>query len=109
MSLEDLFGSDLEDSEDEERGKSNTEASRKAQLDELFGDSPSEEEADHEEREQSEGRSARDSASGQESDRSDEREKQEENDEEDTKVSSTILMLLLKPSSAIRQLIDICH
>lgn len=80
MSLEDLFGSDLEDSEDEERGKGNSAASGKPQLNELFGDSPSDEEAENERRrtpiKQQEFDSA--SASGHESDRSDEDDKQEE-------------------------------
>ena len=51
MSMEDLlFGSDLEDSEDEGKEvKGNKVAEREAQLNELFGDSPSEgeEEAEH--------------------------------------------------------------
>ena len=42
MSMEDLFGSDLDDSEDEEKLKSHREASDKAQIGELFGDSSSE-------------------------------------------------------------------
>lgn len=51
MSMEDLFGSDLEDSEDEDKVKSRRDASDKAQIDELFGDSSS----DGEEREQESG------------------------------------------------------
>lgn len=51
MSMEDLlFGSDLEDSEDEGKEvKENKAAEREAQLNELFGESPSEgeEEAEH--------------------------------------------------------------
>lgn len=51
MSMEDLlFGSDLEDSEDEGKAvKGNKAAEREAQLNELFGDSPSEgeEEVEH--------------------------------------------------------------
>lgn len=44
MSMEDfLFGSDLEDSDDEAKTtKENKESEREAQLNELFGDSPSE-------------------------------------------------------------------
>lgn len=51
MSMEDLlFGSDLEDSEDEGKAvKGNKSAEREAELNELFGDSPSEgeEEVEH--------------------------------------------------------------
>ena len=51
MSMEDfLFGSDLEDSDDEAKAtKGNKESEREAQLNELFGDSPSEgeEELEH--------------------------------------------------------------
>ena len=43
MSMEDLlFGSDLEESDEEEKKKATQEADREAQLNELFGDSPSE-------------------------------------------------------------------
>ena len=52
MSMEEdfLFGSDLDDSDDEAKAaKGNKESERKAELNELFGDSPSEgeEEAEH--------------------------------------------------------------
>ena len=52
MSMEDLlFGSDLEDSEDEGKAvKENKTAEREAQLNELFGDSPSEGEEEAENR-----------------------------------------------------------
>lgn len=82
--MEDLFGSDLEDSEDEERGKKNSNASRKSQLNELFGDSPSDGEAEERQRHDIGKRGNKNqelesnSESGQESDHSKEQEKQED-------------------------------
>ena len=73
MSMSDLFGSDLEDSEDEDKGKSRDDG-REAQMDELFGDSPSEDEG-------------KDQESGGEGDEAEEEEEEEEvgppKDEED--------------------------
>ncbi|EDO44827.1 predicted protein [Nematostella vectensis] len=66
MSLEDVFGSDLDDSEDEDRAKSARETDEKARMNELFGDSPSEGEDEDKELKDSESRGRSDEDSGDE-------------------------------------------
>ena len=97
MSMEDfLFGSDLEDSDEEEKAtKPPKKSERDAQMNELFGDSPSEGE------EEGEGGGARDSESDKEEEESgEEREErknsvQEGEDDDNAYEWPGILLLLL--------------
>ena len=106
MSMEDLlFGSDLEDSEDEAKAaKGNKAAEREAQLNELFGDSPSEgeEEVEHGEASESD-REEVDSGdekvkerrrSVQEKDEEDEGEGQDDDNDEENEVRTSGLHII---------------